>query len=144
MKCATIAAALHDSRDGDFFALFQLFERERQRSVHHTAHTQSPVRIGEQFCRRRTEVAADKEAGIRREVGGELLHRGFSIQRSRHVHDEAVGLILRDIALLSLHAWDDVAQRECNAQSMDDPSQQGPPRQRPGGRFFFHDGFSPR
>ena len=39
-------------------------------------------------------MAADKEAGIRREVGGELLHRGFSIQRSRHVHDEAVGLIL--------------------------------------------------
>jgi hypothetical protein len=39
-------------------------------------------------------VATDKEAGIRREVGGELLHRGFSIQRSRDVHDEAVGLIL--------------------------------------------------
>ena len=86
----TASAALHDSRDGNFFALFQFFERERQRSVHYTTYTQSPVRIEEQFCWRRAEVAADKEAGIRREGGGELLPRGFSIQRSRHVHDEAV------------------------------------------------------
>ena len=47
---------------------------------------------------------------------------------SRHVHDEAVSLMLRDTALLSLHTWDHVAQRERHAQSLDDPSQQGPPR----------------
>jgi hypothetical protein len=52
--------------------------------------------------------------------------------------------MLRDIALLSLHAWGHVAQRMWNAQSLDDPFQQDPPRQRPGCRFFFHDCFSPR
>ena len=62
---------------------------------------------------------------------------------SRHVHNEAVSLILRDSTLLSLHAWDHVVQRECHAQPLDDPSQQGPPRQRPGGWFCFHDDFSP-
>ena len=59
-------------------------------TIPHTTHTQSPVRIEEQFCWRRAEVVVDKEAGIRREGGGELLHRGFSIQRSHHVHNEAV------------------------------------------------------
>ena len=63
---------------------------------------------------------------------------------SHHVYDETVGLILRDRALLSLHAGDHVAQRECHAQSLDDPFQQGPPRRRPGSRFFLHDGFSSR
>jgi hypothetical protein len=52
--------------------------------------------------------------------------------------------MLRDIALLSLHAGDYVAQHECTAQSVDDAFQQGPPRRRPGGWFFFHDCFSPR
>ena len=61
-----------------------------------------------------------------------------------YVHDEVVGLTPRDSALLSLHARDHVAQRKRHAQSLDDSSQQGPPRQRPGGRFFVHDGFSPR
>ena len=63
---------------------------------------------------------------------------------SRHVHDEVVGLILRDSALLSLHEWDRVAQRECNAQPLDGPFRQGLLRQRPGYRFCFHVGFSPR
>lgn len=43
----TASAALHDSRGGNFFALFQFFERERQRSVHYITYTQSPVRIEE-------------------------------------------------------------------------------------------------